>query len=782
MSRSNKVVGLRRDGAEAGMTDAPSLTHPFTAPVSPDDSGMAARVDDAAPSDPAYDLIPPASARDGVIRAVRYSLHAAGAGWLTLVLWVWAARGFALPPFDALPGAFFTVITPVLLIGLCLAQIARGTPATASRFLDIAGDLRRETEALDQRLGHINVQLDTARASMRDSANALENYGASASANLEAAAQLLGQQVGTSARHAESIAQAGTAMQQQFSQMLDAIPVLEEKALSIGARLTDSGDAIADKIDRLEQKMETLVRLTEEAKSGSLSATQSVNAQLRQLQDATRGAGEELTGMADLTATRIGAALDHARQAMDETGLALDMRMTDLNMLVDRSRSVLGELAQGAQTGLCAVLDDAHARLGALNALVEESSARAADMTQRLASDMASGAQAMDAFEARALSQTQRVRDTLAAIGEETLRVDAALQSGDATAQALIARAQTLIDALDASAQVLEGTHNVALDKMVERLEHSRAMIAAVTPEIEGVHDIADTLFTRAHEAEGLLRGQAERLSGWLKRSESGLTANQQQLRVLDDLLHGADERLNRLTESSGPQLVSALLRIKDAADAAAERAQVALSRAIPDAAAALGEASDVALRDVLGDRVNARIAEVSQVAEQAVMAAQSATDRLMRQMLALTEAGKEASARITAAEQAEQQRETEHFSARSARLIDTLNSAAIDIAKALSNDISDVAWGAYLSGDRGIFTRRAVRLLEPDNARAVADLYRAQPDFAEQVNRYIHDFEAMLRIVLAARDGSALAMTLLSSDVGKLYVVLAQAIERIKP
>ena len=48
-------------------------------------------------------------------------------------------------------------------------------------------------------------------------------------------------------------------------------------------------------------------------------------------------------------------------------------------------------------------------------------------------------------------------------------------------------------------------------------------------------------------------------------------------------------------------------------------------------------------------------------------------------------------------------------------------------------------------------------------------------------VNRYIHDFEAMLRGILATRDGNAMAVTLLSSDMGKLYVALAQAIDRLR-
>ena len=52
---------------------------------------------------------------------------------------------------------------------------------------------------------------------------------------------------------------------------------------------------------------------------------------------------------------------------------------------------------------------------------------------------------------------------------------------------------------------------------------------------------------------------------------------------------------------------------------------------------------------------------------------------------------------------------------------------------------------------------------------------------FREHVNRYVDDFEGMLRDILAGRNGNSLAITILSSDVGKLYVGLAQAIERLR-
>jgi hypothetical protein len=125
--------------------------------------------------------------------------------------------------------------------------------------------------------------------------------------------------------------------------------------------------------------------------------------------------------------------------------------------------------------------------------------------------------------------------------------------------------------------------------------------------------------------------------------------------------------------------------------------------------------------------------------------------------------------------------REAKDLSNRVALIIDALNSTAIDVSKILSNEAGDAAWAAYLKGDRGVFTRRAVRLLDSGEAREILHHYESEPEFRDQVNRYIHDFEAMLRRILADRDGTPLGVTLLSSDMGKLYVALAQAIERLR-
>ena len=63
----------------------------------------------------------------------------------------------------------------------------------------------------------------------------------------------------------------------------------------------------------------------------------------------------------------------------------------------------------------------------------------------------------------------------------------------------------------------------------------------------------------------------------------------------------------------------------------------------------------------------------------------------------------------------------------RAALVTESLNSNSIDIARALDASVADTAWASYLKGDRGIFTRRAVRLLDVDTVIFDDELSPAQ-------------------------------------------------------
>ncbi len=705
----------------------------------------------------------------------------AGLAWLGFATWLLVRRDFRLPALEQIPAAATSLATPLILLGMLYIMLARGSRGEADRFARITTQLRHEAEALDMRLALVNQQLDTARNTMHEQATLLEHYGGSASVNLESAAKTMAQHASTSAQQAEIIERAGLALAHQFTQLIDMMPAVEERAGRISSTLSDGSEAMADKVERMEKRMEALVRLIDEARSRSSGATQSLTAQLLQIQDASRSASEEVNGIADISANMVGAAVDHAKKSLDEIGMTLEMRTADLNVLVKESRIAFENIGHDAIGAYGENISAIETRLQDLDRLVREQSAAISSIGTELAGKIGHVREHFAAMESQSVSGSEQMARALGELERRTIQLDEALQSGNRTAEAMITRSESLLLALDASVRELDEGHPAALARLDEKIGQSKHLLSALTPEIESLEAVSAAILGRAKETEELLGGQGRKLGQWLENGEASLASCQDQVATLQRAMEAADHDARRLTDSSGPQLVATLLRVKETADQAGERARQALSRAITEATSELGDASERALAERLGPIFQARIEEVSAVAERAVQAAHVASDRLMRQLITIADTSGAIEQRIAEATQAAEQREQDHFSRRSAELIEALNSASIDISKILAEDVGDTNWAAYLRGDRGVFTRRAVRLLSSDEAQDVHALYNDDAHFRESVNRYIHDFEAMLRAILAGREGSSLGVTLLSSDIGKLYVALAQGIERLK-
>ena len=346
---------------------------------------------------------------------------------------------------------------------------------------------------------------------------------------------------------------------------------------------------------------------------------------------------------------------------------------------------------------------------------------------------------------------------------------------------ALIERAQQMEQTLTAVSSQLNDHLPAGLGRIEEQAGRMREATESLAPAILNVQATAETTAVRVNEAEASIARQRESLSNILALLDEGVTGAERQLRSLGEAAMQAEDAAAKMVVDTGPELIEALLRVRETANQAAEKAREAISSVIPDSVLALSEAGRKAVSEAVGDTVEQQMEELSVLARRSLDTARDASARLARQMLVLGETAAVVEQRIEEGRQEREEKESENFSRRVALLIESLNSTAIDVTKILSNDVTDSAWAAYLKGDRGVFTRRAVRLLDSGEAREIAQHYEEEAEFREQVNRYIHDFESMLRRILADKDGSLLGITLLSSDMGKLYVALAQAIERLR-
>ena len=270
-------------------------------------------------------------------------------------------------------------------------------------------------------------------------------------------------------------------------------------------------------------------------------------------------------------------------------------------------------------------------------------------------------------------------------------------------------------------------------------------------------------------------------LAGQLDKTRESGNASLEQLSALENRLAIVSSETEKVAERTSHELREAIEMLSAASASVLENLRGEQTEAVTALAQQVAEASRNKLAEAMRRHASETIGELEQATTRADEAGRETAQLLREQLSGIDELAANLEQRVQyARERAEEHVDTD-FARRMALITEALNSSSIDIAKAFDNDIGDTQWAHYLRGDRGIFTRRAVRLLDKHEARQVSAVYSEDAEFRETVNRYIHDFEAMLRSILATRDGHAIAVTLLSSDMGKLYVALAQAIDRLR-
>lgn len=256
---------------------------------------------------------------------------------------------------------------------------------------------------------------------------------------------------------------------------------------------------------------------------------------------------------------------------------------------------------------------------------------------------------------------------------------------------------------------------------------------------------------------------------------------NLAQLRSLQGAVEELGASSEALTERTQGQLNGAIEQLEKATQSAFAALEKNLESSLENSTGNFSEKAVKALEKSIQGHSEEAIKRLEEAANQAALTGRETAVQLRDQLSKVNDLAGNLEQRVTRARAQAEEKVDNDFARRMALITESLNSHAIDISKSLSSEVTDTAWAAYLKGDRGIFTRRAVKLVDNAEARELSDLYESDDVFREHVSRFIHDFEGMLRSVLSTRDGNALGVTVLGSDMGKLYVALAQAIDRLR-
>ena len=118
-------------------------------------------------------------------------------------------------------------------------------------------------------------------------------------------------------------------------------------------------------------------------------------------------------------------------------------------------------------------------------------------------------------------------------------------------------------------------------------------------------------------------------------------------------------------------------------------------------------------------------------------------------------------------------------FAQQASFITEKLQSISVDMTRILEVEITDRDWRRYNKGERGIFVRKMLGFREKSRLASIAKKYQEDSKFREYVTSYLEEFKELMLLNTKRGEDSLLQTVFLSSDIGKVYMILSQALGR---
>ena len=194
-----------------------------------------------------------------------------------------------------------------------------------------------------------------------------------------------------------------------------------------------------------------------------------------------------------------------------------------------------------------------------------------------------------------------------------------------------------------------------------------------------------------------------------------------------------------------------------------------------------LSSTTDAAMHKVAAwdEQVKTHSKELSDTTGQVSERASDASQLLERRTKEMRDVSIEAKALIEALKQRHDEVGVDNFMHQSAFISERLQSLAVDMNRVLETTVTEEDWRRFNKGERGVFVRKMLGFREKAKLSTIREKYQADTEFRDYVGRYLQEFETLLQEASKRDQGSALSQTFVSSDVGKVYTLLAHALGR---
>lgn len=671
--------------------------------------------------------------------------------WLGFAVWSMANEGMKLSNTSQVMQAMAILLTPVAaLYALASALNNRERLPTLQ-----APDSLEETES---RLSGVATRIEALRGSL---AVELEGLGAAAAA-LEAQSKSAHKLVQDLAAASAGATEASRSLETIVPQAVHAAETLRLTLASTGTEAEAQASRSEAAARALTESLEALGNRGETA-SGSLGqALAQLEAQAERSRAQSEAGIRSIRGETDSLFEVLENTLIAKRETLARQGEAMVQQLSDAyarleafaNASAEQLASRLEALGQQAET-------------------IESRLKAQASSTEALA---ASGERAFQLLDARLAHSSETSRSSLdrlstrvQEVSSELNRLTQPLKETQGAAQeletAVLSLKETALQTVDVLGQTIP-ERTVDASRAAETLS---ADLQALVQALDGAYARALSLAEPVAQTQAVLNQASEAYANQRSAIEAAGQALVAELQQARTLIGEVEEQTRDTSLSAATRLVDAMTRVREVASQTTGTMREMLDGLLAEARESLSAAADEAMRHSFAEPVAKR-------AREAEAAAASAAERTAGSMAALANTLKlledRTSDRVVKFEAAQQA----DLLAAAALLTDKLDHSSVSIASALGRPMDDSDWALWRKGERSLFNRRTLALLDKREAKELKALIGSDAEFARNASEYSAAFDALVRRFEG--QAPALAAALQGSDQGRLAAALREALE----
>jgi predicted nucleic acid-binding Zn-ribbon protein len=673
------------------------------------------------------------------------------------------------------------------------------------RIEKIREGLKEQTDGLQASATHIETRLhhihDVLTNSMSDFSGEI--------GNIEGRSNELTHHMQTQATILKELAETSATESQKIEKTLQShIGEVREAANDALARTSDVGEIVSERASAMSKQIITAVdeAKTMLADAGStlekhgtyaLEPGREIN---DQVSNATKTASEEFQKKASELDQTLNDNFAKAQKILEETSTAISEQsqtaVTEAEAVAERTLQHIRQLRAGIEDQMRELAETGQTSKDALIEQADQLAEKAADIVSKAGN--ASGE--FDGVRERMDGQNEAITNALNDTRMKLSRLEADLMAqqevlqnaSEASAnkvieatERFIQRAEDIQTAGDQSSQILH-KKSTELGEIMEDVGQS-GLIAhqKIADSIDNLSVNAGTMREEIANTSSSLANAADAFSGERDRIRSETEESVTRINQAANAMRGNIDVLAENSVSIADQLETAGQVLMDRTNQAQEHIKEASQNTQEELAATLENIGDKAgerisfLREEMQATLTKVLDEYQENTERAEKESSFLAMRLGKEATRINETvehfldkSKEIETRIARATKNE-------FARTSSLLMESLQSTSIDINKALSQDIPDSVWTSFTDGDKSIFMRRSLMFGDRKSRKMIAAKYQTDSEFREVVDRYLRDFESMIERAMIGDKGSTMSVTLLSSDMGKLYVMLGQTLKK---